>query len=159
MSPQSQTEGTNRAVFGYSVAKQLVMLGCLPLAVMAAGASAALPVFDPRRGAVVIGLLSIAVFGGLAALAFSTVRKMWDKVAVDGEGVHYLPRKGDAISLSGDDKVFPGTILQQSQQTMSGSPLSLLIAVDKELSGSNTSSMIWHDSVTLSSRALHWRLA
>jgi hypothetical protein len=103
MSQQSPAPSSDVAVFGYSPAYRSVMLGCLLGFLLCAGFSAALPLSGPHPGVAVLQLLGVTVFGVFAVLTLTVVRKMWDKVAVDAEGIRYIPSRGNTTILTWDN--------------------------------------------------------
>lgn len=58
-----------------------------------------LPIFEPGRKFLVIAAIDAAGFGAFALLAGGSIRKSWDRVAVDDAGIWYLPHKASPVLL------------------------------------------------------------
>ena len=102
MSQQSQVQNSDIGVFQYSLSFQLLTVAFLLATLVLAGSAAVLH-YDPHRRGAVSPLLREITFGVLAVLTASFLRKLWDRVAVDTEGIRYIPRRGKETTIAWAD--------------------------------------------------------
>ena len=90
--------------FSYSPAFRLICILCtLALSVFAI-LFVALPFIDRRGSATYpMALFGVLLFGILAVFGASILRKLWDRIVIDSEGISYRQRRGGSTTIAWPD--------------------------------------------------------
>ena len=95
---------TDVSIFGFPSGLSWMMLGATCLFGAAAVAGPTMAVLHPSdRGSVAIAICSLVAFGGFSALTLRAFFRFRDSVAVNREGVLYLPKSGEPKFISWSD--------------------------------------------------------